>query len=98
MLADSNRSGRRGPLPQILHALLPGNGLLRTFPRASVRPSALTTHGQSQAMTNATIALDVTQPVNVLLGLLFVVHYQRVLVNPSSDQQLVGISETQLHP
>ncbi len=53
-------------LPQILHALLAGHGLLRALAGAGVGAGALAANRQAAAMPHAAVAADVPQPGDVL--------------------------------
>src|SRR6056297_1867363 len=55
-----------GRSAKVLDALLAGNGLPRAFPRASVRLGALAANRKAQTVTQTAIALDLTQPSDVL--------------------------------
>jgi len=65
---------------QILHALLPGHGLLGTFPGPGVGPRPLAPDRQSTAMPNAAIATDVAKPRDVLRDLPPQLAFHRVIL------------------
>src|SRR5687768_9226938 len=54
-------------LTELLHALLPGDGLARTLSRAGVGTRALSADGEAAAVTVAAPAPDLAQPRDVLL-------------------------------
>jgi hypothetical protein len=56
-------------LAHFLDALLPGNGFARTFSGSGIRLGSLTADGQAAAMSRTAIAVDVFQPLDILLNL-----------------------------
>src|SRR5438046_1382099 len=54
---------------QFLHALLAGDSLTRALAGAGVRTGALDAVGQVSAVAAATVAVDVLEPLDVLLNL-----------------------------
>src|SRR4051812_26238869 len=59
----------RGGSAHLLHALLPGDGLPRPLAGAGVGAGPLAVHGQSLAVPEAAVAVDLAQAGDVLLHL-----------------------------
>jgi hypothetical protein len=80
-LSDCGRpiDRQRKHLSQVLHALLTSNRLTRSLTGAGVCLGALAANGQTDTVTNASVALDFTKATNILRHLATKRPFDRVI-------------------
>ena len=86
--------GDTAPIRVRLGFLLASDGLRRAFARASIRMGALTMNGQAATMTQAAIATEIHQPLNVHRNFTPQIALNRELsVNGFADLQNLAVGE-----